>query len=101
MSTASFNFIRVELPVQDETGHIVANGSKAVMAALTADAHLRQMLALAHTLAEALDGIASEIANAADLDADSEQITEAVYSCTDVDAALTILCPHMSKDRPQ
>lgn len=99
MTAPAFSYIRVELPVQDEDGMITS--SSTVIAALTDDTQLRQMLAFAHTLAEALDGLANEIAQVAGLDPDSEQITEAVYTCSDVDTALTILCPHMSPERKQ
>lgn len=99
MTAPAFSYIRVELPVQDEDGMITS--SSTVIAALSDDTQLRQMLAFAHTLAEALDGLANEIAQVAGLDPDSEQITEAVYTCSDVDAALTILCPHMSPERKQ
>lgn len=95
MTAPAFSYIRVELPVQDEDGMITS--SNTVIAALTDDTQLRQMLAFAHTLNAALDGLANEIAQVAGLDPDSEQITEAVYTCSDVDAALTILCPHMTK----
>lgn len=102
MSAANFSYIRVELPQQDEEGLITSKRSEAIItAALTPDTQLRQMLAFAHTLAEALDSLASEIAFVSGIDPDSEQITEAVFNCTDVDAALTILCPHMSKERRQ
>lgn len=99
MTAPAFSFIRVELPVQDEDGMI--SSSSTVIAALTDDTQLRQMLAFAHTLNEALDGLASEIAQVLGLDPDSEQITDAVYTCSDVDAALTILCPHMPPERKQ
>lgn len=101
MTAPSFSFIRVELPLHDDTGRIVSTTHKSVIAALSDDTQLRQMLAFAHTLAEALDGLANEIAQVAGLDPDSEQITEAVYTCSDVDTALTILCPHMSQERKQ
>jgi hypothetical protein len=102
MSNASFSFVRVELPEQDANGLITSKrGETIITAAMTPDTQLRQMLAFAHTLNEALDGLASEIALIAGVDADSEQISEAVFTCTDLDAALTILCPHMSEGRRQ
>lgn len=102
MSAPAFSFIRVELPVQDEDGMITSSsGCSNIYAALTPDTQLRQMLALAHTMTTALDGLASEIAMVAGLDPDSEQITDAVWTCSDVETALTILCPHMSQERRQ
>lgn len=100
MTSASFSFIRVELPVQDDTGQIVSSGARTMIAALTPDTQLRQMLALAHTMTDAVDRLAAEIADLAGVDADSDQITDAVYSCSDVDEALSILLANQSKDRP-
>lgn len=102
MSGPNFSFIRVELPVQTEDGLITSKrGESIIHAALTPDTALRQMLELAHTMADALDRLAADIAFQAGLDPDSEQITEAVFTCSDVDTALTILCPHMSQERRQ
>lgn len=102
MSGPNFSFIRVELPVQEEVSQITSKRSEAIIhAALTPDTALRQMLELAHTMADALDRLAADIALQAGMDPDSEQITEAVFTCSDVDAAMTILCPDISKERRQ
>jgi hypothetical protein len=102
MSSANFSYVRLELPRQDDNGMITSKRSEAVItAALMPDTQLRQMLAFAHTLNEALDGLATEIAHLAGIEPDSEQITDAVYNAGDLDAALTILCPHMSRERQQ
>jgi hypothetical protein len=102
MSDAAFSYIRVELPRHDSDGMVTGSADKALIsAALPPDTQLRQMLAFAHTLNEALDGLASEIAMVAGIDPDSEQITEAVYTCTDIDAAVAVLCPNMSRERQQ
>ena len=82
MSDANFSFLRVELPTQDGDGMITSKrGETFITAALTQDTQLRQMLTFAHTLATALDVLAADIAMVAGVEADSDQITDAVFNC--------------------
>lgn len=95
MTSVNFSYIRVELPVEDSDGRITRTAPQ-ITAALSDTTQLRQMLAFAHTLAEALDGIATEVALLSGHDPDSDVISQAVYTETDVDAAMAVLM-----DRPE
>lgn len=62
---------------------------------------LRAQINMAHTMAAALDALASEIALECGLDPDSDTISEAIYVETDLDAALALLESPLTKGRPQ